>query len=154
MALRDIKTQEADVLHQAAQPVLESEYGSEELRQLVSDMIETMTQANGVGLAGPQVGLAKRLFIAESPFGPVALINPIITNRSWKQVKDEEGCLSVPGEFGKVKRAKSVSVEAVTVDGKPVKFQAKDFFARIIQHEYDHLDGILFTDRIKEQKDE
>lgn len=119
---------------------------------LISDMVETMYHAKGVGIAAPQVGENLRIFIAESTDGPIALINPILSKRSWKHVVDQEGCLSVPGKFDMVRRAKSVSVEAHTANGTPLTFVAKDFFARILQHEMDHLDGILFIDRVKEQK--
>ena len=151
MAIRKIETDGAPVLHQRAQEIDPKELGTENFRQLVVDLIETMRQAKGVGIAAPQVGVSWRVFVADSPDGPVALVNPVITKRSWKTVKDEEGCLSLPGQWGKVKRSKTVTVEALSAEGQPVKFTARDFFARVIQHESDHLDGILFIDRIKEQ---
>ncbi len=152
MAVRQIRIDGDPVLRQRAKEIDKNELGTPELRQLVSDMIETMKAANGVGIAAPQVGESVRLFIAESADGPVALVNPVFTKKSWKTAKDEEGCLSVPGKFDTVKRWLSVSVEALSVDGEPVKFAASGYFARILQHELDHLDGILFTDRVKEQK--
>jgi len=151
MAVRRITLDGEPVLRQRAKEIDPKELGSERLRQLVVDLIETMRGAKGVGIAAPQVGESIRLFIADSPDGPIALANPVFTRRSKKMTKDEEGCLSVPGQFGTVKRHQSVSVQALTAEGRPVKFDAKGYFARILQHEMDHLDGILFIDRIKEQ---
>lgn len=151
MAIRKIVTEGDPVLRQKAKEIDPKELGSERLRQLVVDLVETMREAKGVGIAAPQVGESTRLFIADSPDGPIALANPVFTRRSKKMTKDEEGCLSVPGQFGKVLRHRSLSVEALSAEGKPVKFDAEGYFARILQHEMDHLDGILFIDRIKEQ---
>jgi peptide deformylase len=151
MAVKRIFTDGEPVLRQRAKEIDPKELGSERFRQLVIDMIETMRQAKGVGIAAPQVGESIRLFIADSPDGPIALANPVFARRSRKMTKDEEGCLSLPGQFGTVKRHQAVSVEALTADGQSVKFEAKGYFARILQHEMDHLDGILFIDRVKEQ---
>jgi len=152
MAIRQIRTDGDPVLRQKAKEIEPKELGTERFRQLVADMIETMYAAKGVGIAAPQIGESIRLFIAEGDDGPVALANPVFTKKSWKLKKDEEGCLSVPGKYGTVKRSLSVSVEGLTAEGQPVKFTASGFFARILQHEMDHLDGILFIDRIKEQQ--
>ncbi len=152
MAIRQIRIDGDPVLRQRAQEIDPKELGSERFRQLVVDMIETMKAANGVGIAAPQVGESVRLFIAESADGPVALFNPVFTKKSWKTAKDEEGCLSVPGKFDTVKRHLSVTIEALSADNQPVKFSASGFFARILQHELAHLDGILVVDRVKEQK--
>lgn len=151
MAVRQIRTEGDPVLRQRAKEIDRKELGSERFRRLVADMIETMYAAKGVGIAAPQVGESVRLFVAESADGPIALINPVFASRSRKTTKDEEGCLSVPGKFGSVLRSRSVTVEALTVEGKKIRFAASDFFARVLQHEMDHLDGILFPDRVKEQ---
>jgi peptide deformylase len=152
MAVRTIVTKGTPVLHAPAKAVDPKEIGTAEFRTLISDMIETMIAAKGVGIAAPQIGLAKRIFIAESPQGPIALVNPVFTKRSWKMLKDDEGCLSIPGKFDAVKRHRSVTVRALSVEGEQVTFTADDFFARILQHELDHLDGLLYVDRVAEQK--
>jgi peptide deformylase len=105
-----------------------------------------------VGIAAPQVGVGKRIFIAESSEGPIALINPVFTKKSKKTLGGEEGCLSIPGKFDAVRRCKSVTIKALTIEGKPIVFTAENFFARILQHELDHLDGFLYVDRVEEQK--
>lgn len=152
MALRTIVTEGAAVLRERAKEINPSEFGTAALESLVRDMLETMHKANGVGIAAPQIGVGKRAFIAESSEGPIALFNPVFTDMSWKKSKGEEGCLSVPGRFDSVLRAKTVRIEAQALDGKKVSFTAKDFFARILQHELDHLDGMLFLDRVAEQE--
>ncbi len=121
-------------------------------KKLLEDMLETMYAANGVGIAAPQVGESVRLFIAESSDGPIALVNPTFTKKSWKMLNGEEGCLSVPGKYDKLKRHKTVTVAALTANGEKISFEAENFFARILQHEMDHLDGFLYVDRVKEQK--
>lgn len=140
------------VLRNRAKEVDPQEIPGKRIQTLISDMVETMYAANGVGIAAPQVGESLRIFIAESAQGPIALINPVFTTASKKLLKDEEGCLSVPGKFDKVLRAKTVEVEALTSTGKRIAFGAENFFARILQHEMDHLEGILFVDRVQEQK--
>lgn len=151
--LRITKKGEA-VLHKPSDDVDQKEIGTPKFIQLINDMIETMIAANGVGIAAPQIDVAQRIFIAESSDGPIALVNPKIVKYSKKKVSGEEGCLSIPGTFDKVYRAKEVTVEAMTIEGKPISFVAKGFFARIMQHETDHLDGLLYVDRIAEQKGE
>lgn len=123
-----------------------------EIRSLIADMVETMYSANGIGIAAPQVGVGKRLCIVETDHGPICLINPVITTASWKKIKDEEGCLSVPGKYGPVMRAKTLHVSALTPEGKTLSFVANGMFARIIQHEVDHLDGILFIDKVEKKE--
>ncbi len=152
MAIRKIVTEEDPVLRRTAVDIDLAELKSEKFSTLIQDMIETMYDAKGVGLAAPQIGLGKRIFVAETADGVIALVNAHITKRSKKHIKDEEGCLSIPGKFDKVARAKKVTIDAVTTDGKPITFEAEGFFARIMQHEIDHLDGILYVDRVAEQK--
>ncbi|MBI2436052.1 MAG: peptide deformylase [Candidatus Hydrogenedentes bacterium] len=119
-----------------------------ELAQLAEDMLETMHAYAGVGLAGPQVGISKRIFVLCEPEGePMCLINPEILEMEGCE-EGEEGCLSMPQVFANVPRATRIRVRALNELGKPQEFEARDFLARIIQHEYDHLEGILFPDRL------
>ncbi len=136
-----------EVLRQKASPVEKIDEG---VRELVCNMAETMRQAGGVGLAAPQVGDSRRVIIAEVPqekTGLVALINPQVLESAGSS-EFEEGCLSVPGICANVKRAAEVVVEAMTPEGETVKKKHSGLLARIIQHEIDHLDGILFVDRL------
>jgi peptide deformylase len=119
------------------------------IRRLVDDMFETMYHADGVGLAAPQVGRSLRIVVVDVGDGPIALINPKVTSASGS-VTDIEGCLSIPGVSGKVPRAERITVEALDADGRQVLFQADGLLARAVQHEVDHLDGILFVDRATE----
>jgi len=119
------------------------------IHKLIDDMFETMYHANGVGLAAPQVGRSLRVVVIDVGQGPLALINPKITASSGSAT-DVEGCLSIPGVTGKVTRAERVSVEALDPNGETVLFQADRLLARAVQHEIDHLDGILFIDRATE----
>ncbi|KPJ85633.1 hypothetical protein AMJ57_02370 [Parcubacteria bacterium SG8_24] len=148
MAIRKIVTEGDPVLRTRTREIDTSELKGGGLATLVDDMIETMRSAQGVGLAAPQIGEGIRLFVAETPDGPIALANAEIVKRSRKTVRDEEGCLSIPGKFDRVTRAKSVTIRARMISGEPIEFTAHDFFARVIQHEIDHLDGILFVDRL------
>ncbi|MEK9152933.1 MAG: peptide deformylase [Patescibacteria group bacterium] len=152
MAVKPIVRDGTPVLRSRAKEVDPAELGGDRFVAFIEDMLETMVSAKGVGIAAPQIGAGVRVFIAESPAGPIALINPVFTKHSKKTLKDQEGCLSVPGHFDTVARYKSVEIEALTADGKTVRFPADGFFARILQHEMDHLDGKLFIDRIEEQK--
>ncbi|HEU5343489.1 MAG TPA: peptide deformylase [Ktedonobacterales bacterium] len=123
------------------------------LERLVSDMWETMREAPGVGLAAPQVGESIRVLVAEYEGEAVALVNPEILKRSEEEELGQEGCLSIPGYLGDdVPRANAVTVKARDPRGKEVRVKAEGWFARILQHEIDHLDGILYTDRIAPDK--
>jgi peptide deformylase len=124
----------------------------DKVRELVRDMFETMHAASGVGLAAPQVGVGKRVIVVdvspvekESP--PLALVNPEIVECGGS-VEGMEGCLSVPGIEGVVSRAESVLVRGLDPEGQPVRLRVTGFLARALQHEIDHLDGVLFIDRI------
>jgi peptide deformylase len=119
-------------------------------RRLVKDMIDTMRAAPGVGLAAPQVGVLERIFVWEvdEEFG--AVFNPRIAGHSKQTIEDEEGCLSLPGLAFPVVRAASVVVEGTDENGAPVRLEAADLLARVCQHEIDHLDGVLFIDRLPE----
>ena len=154
MAILRITKDGESVLRERAKEVPLHEIATPKLKQLLQDMLETMYDANGVGIAAPQVGVSKRIFIAESGDGPIALINPVFTKKSWKMKRLEEGCLSVPKKYDKLMRHKSVTVSALTMDGKEVTFTAEDYFAQVLQHEMDHLDGLLYVDRVRMQKDD
>lgn len=117
-------------------------------RKLTGDMIDTMREAPGVGLAGPQVGVLERIFVWEVEGEHGAVINPVILERSRETVTEEEGCLSLPGLYYPVERAARVVMEGIDETGAPVRFEAEDLLARVCQHEIDHLDGILFIDRL------
>lgn len=123
------------------------------LAELAQDMLETMDDAPGVGLAAPQVGVSTRLFVYDSgePGERGAICNPEITWRSEELVEMEEGCLSIPEAYFPVTRPASVTVEGVGVDGQPLTITADDVLARIFQHEIDHLDGILFIDHLPKE---
>jgi peptide deformylase len=117
-------------------------------RRLAADMLETMRAAPGVGLAGNQVGVLERIFVWQWEEEHGAVINPVITERSEETEIDEEGCLSLPGIQYPVERASRVTVTGLDEDGGVVKLDAEGHMARICQHEIDHLDGVLFVDRL------
>ncbi|MBU0625203.1 peptide deformylase [Patescibacteria group bacterium] len=152
MSIRKIITIGAPILRQKTKNIDPQELRAADFIILVNDMIDTMRAQKGVGLAAPQIGVDKRLFVAETDSGPIALVNAQITRHSKKLVKFEEGCLSIPEKFEVVQRNHEVGVEALTIEGELIKFTAVGFFARVMQHEIDHLDGILFVDRLAEQK--
>lgn len=116
--------------------------------KLIKNMAETMYDANGVGLAAPQVGVLKRVIVIDIGQGLIALINPEIIDTSGEQT-DIEGCLSFPGIVGEVTRASKVKVKGLTPKGKEVVLEGEGLLARAFQHEIDHLDGILFVDKAK-----
>ncbi len=119
-------------------------------RRLANDMLETMREAPGVGLAGPQVGVLERIFVWEVDDRHGVLVNPAIVSRSRDTVEEEEGCLSLPGLYYPVVRSAAVVVEGLDENGKPVRLVAEDLLARVCQHEIDHLDGVLFIDHLRE----
>lgn len=136
-----------DVLRQVAVPV-EPEEINDEFRVLINEMFETMIEANGVGLAAPQVDISKRFFvvIADDDVRRV-FINPQIISTSNDLVDYEEGCLSLPKIYENIKRPSQVTVQALNENGKPFTIEADGLLARIIQHENDHLNGIVFIDK-------
>jgi peptide deformylase len=142
------------VLRRPAEPVTSFD---EELRALVRDMFETMYHAEGIGLAAPQVGVSRRVMVVdlrreEEPHAHVALVNPVITWKSDDTDKQAEGCLSIPGIEDLVVRPWAVKVEGFDPKGRPVTTGGDDLFARALQHEIDHLDGILILDRLSPLK--
>ena len=117
-------------------------------KRLIEDMYETMRDAPGVGLAGPQVGVMERIFVWEVGEEHGAVINPVIVSTSDEQEEGEEGCLSLPGIYYPVTRPATVKVEGLDENGDPVSLDAEGLLARVCQHETDHLDGVLFVDRL------
>ncbi len=147
MAILEIKEYGEPVLREKALPVEEV---TPEILNLVKDMAETMYTDSGVGLAAPQVGVPKRIILVDVDVeedGLIVLINPMII-KSEGEVVAEEGCLSVPGIYSQVKRSSKVTVKALNENGDPIEITKEGLTARALQHEIDHLDGILFIDRI------
>jgi len=148
------------VLRAKARTVNKHELRGAALQRLIDDMLETMAEYHGVGLAAPQVHEGLRLFVAtldaddddgdgDGDAEPLAIVNPEITVVGADVVEDWEGCLSIPGVRGRVPRAREIKVRAYDRKGDRIELSAHDFPARVIQHETDHLDGILFFDRMK-----
>jgi peptide deformylase len=146
MAVLKIRKYGDPILRRRALPIEEV---TAEVRQTIADMTETMYDEVGIGLAAPQVGISLRLVVVgdEDGRGVRTLINPVIVEQGG-QVTAEEGCLSIPGIFAPVTRAAWVRLEARDADGKPVELTARGLRARVLQHELDHLDGVLFIDRL------
>lgn len=141
-----------DRLRTVAEPV---ESITPEIRTLAEQMIHTMRGAQGIGLAGPQVGRNLRLFVVGiGEAQPIAFINPRIVAVSPDEGPYEEGCLSIPGVYADVNRPLAVSVEAFAPDGAPFRLDAEGVLARVIQHEYDHLEGVLFIDYLTRRRRE
>ena len=141
MALRTIRTQGDSVLTKKCRPVEEM---TPRLQELINDMLETMYDAMGVGLAAPQVGILKRIVVIDVGDGPMVLINPEILETSGEQT-GEEGCLSVPGMSGQVTRPNYVKVKALDVDMNEVVYEGEELLARAFCHEIDHLEGKMYT---------
>jgi len=145
MAVLNVRLYGDAVLRKVAEPV---ETVTPEIKALIQDLIETMWHQVGIGLAAPQVGISLRLVVMDDGArGVRVLINPVITDRRGT-VREEEGCLSLPGIFADVERNKWVRVSALDGEGRPISFEAQGLQAKIIQHEIDHLDGVLFIDRL------
>ncbi|MGV3024675.1 peptide deformylase [Clostridium thermobutyricum] len=147
MAIRNIRKKGEEVLRKKSKIV---ENIDNRTITLIEDMIDTMYEADGVGLAAPQVGILKRIFVIDVYDGEGArvFINPEILESSGSQI-GEEGCLSAPGEFGEVERPNYVKVKALNENGEEFVLEAQELLARAIFHEYDHLDGIIFLDKVK-----
>ncbi|PIX62093.1 peptide deformylase [Candidatus Uhrbacteria bacterium CG10_big_fil_rev_8_21_14_0_10_41_26] len=141
-------------LRERSREVLVNEIKTPEMQKFFDDLVETMKVEDGIGIAAPQVGNNIRVIIVLTKKGPEVFINPEITFRSIKKVKEEEGCLSVPGVYGIVERCKEVRVSALDRNGNKIQPDTKGFMSIIFQHEIDHLDGILFIDRAKKIKAE
>ena len=150
-----ILTEPNDFLHQKSENIAPAEIAEPHLQKLIADMIETMYTDDGVGLAAPQTGQGIRLIVISKEYNPLnkkkelILINPQWEKTSIFKEWDEEGCLSVPLIYGQVKRYRKIKVRALNEKGQEIIFNAEDFSARVIQHEVDHLDGILFISKAK-----
>jgi len=120
---------------------------NEEVRRLIRDMFEIMYKNQGVGLAAPQIGVLKRIAVVDIGSGPQVFLNPKILKKKGKEIS-EEGCLSVPGVFLRIKRAKEIEVEALNEEGESFRLRATDLLSRCLQQEIDHLNGILIIDRV------
>lgn len=146
MAIRTIRKIGDEVLRKKSRKVDEI---NDRVLVLIKDMQETMYAADGVGLAAPQVGILKRIAVIDVGNGPINLINPEIIHTEG-QYLDEEGCLSIPGEQGKVLRPEKVKVRALNEKGEEFELEGEGLLARALCHEIDHLDGVLFVDKLVE----
>ena len=147
MAIRQIREEQDPILKKISREV---EVVDDKIRQLLDDMIETMHKYNGVGLAAVQVGILKRVIVIdlyEEGVEPLKLINPVIVKQKGQQ-ECEEGCLSFPNKYAKIIRPKEVVVEALDENGKKVRIEGKDLLAQALAHEIDHLNGIVFVDKM------
>ena len=154
MALRQILTEPNEILRQKSLPVVTVD---KEIQNLMDDMLETMYAAPGIGLAAIQIGTPKRVIVLdiekkEGQKNPIFLINPIILEKSKKNSTYEEGCLSVPGQFAEIDRPDKCHVKYLNYHGEPKEIKAEGMLATCIQHEMDHLEGILFIDYLSNLK--
>lgn len=145
MALRTIRVQGDPVLEKVCRPI---EKMTPKIQTLIDDMFDTMYESNGVGLAGPQVGILKRIAVIDTDGTPYVFINPKIVETDGEQT-GEEGCLSVPGKSGVVTRPNYVKVEALDENMEPFTLEATELLARAVCHELEHLDGILYTTHVQ-----
>jgi len=162
MPIKQIKTTPDPILRKKTEKVGEI---TQEIRTLIKDLLDTVKHAEepeGAGLASPQIGVSKRVCVVRDflpdpsdPTNPqkhliqdIVLVNPKIISKSKETDIDWEGCLSVPDTYGKVQRATKIKLKALDQDGNPIKIKTEGFLARTIQHEVDHLDGVLFTDKV------
>ena len=146
MAIRNVRLETDEILRKKSRAV---DVVDDKIKELVNDMIETMHKQDGVGLAAPQVGVLKRVVVIDlyDDKGPYVLINPEILKEKGEQEVDE-GCLSFPNKFAKVIRPEEVTVKAWDIDGKEYKLKGKGLLAQAISHEVDHLNGVLFVDKM------
>ena len=162
MAIRKVARMGHPVLREKARPLSAADIASPEIQRLIDDMFDTMGEYQGIGLAAPQVYEGLRIFVAgtdaglpvgdmsdDGPMPRIALINPELIVEGRAVEVDWEGCLSIPDIRGQVPRARDLTVRALDRDGRRVEFRASGFPARVIQHETDHLDGVLFFDRMR-----
>ena len=146
MAIRMVRENGDEVLRKRAREV---EVVDDKVRELLDDMVETLHAYNGVGLAAPQVGILKRVVVIDlyDDKGPMKLVNPKIVKQKGEQ-EVEEGCLSFPNQFAKIIRPAEVIIEALNENGKKIKIKGEGLLAQALSHELDHLDGVLFVDKI------
>lgn len=145
MALRNIRVLGDDILRKECREVTEM---TPKLSQLIDDMFETMYEANGVGLAAPQVGIRKRLVVIDCGDDPLVLINPVVLETSGSQT-GQEGCLSVPGKAGIVTRPNYAKVKALDENMDEIIVEGEELLARCMLHEIDHLNGVLYVDKVE-----
>mgnify|MGYP002557234465 FL=1 len=145
MALRTIRIQGDPVLTKKCREITEM---TPKIKELIDDMLDTMYKANGVGLAGPQVGVLKRIVVIDIGEGPVVMINPVILEKSGEQTGDE-GCLSLPGKAGTVTRPNYVKAHAFVENMEEYEIEGTELMARAICHELDHLDGHMYTEIVE-----
>lgn len=146
MAIRIVREDGDEILRKKSREV---EVVDDKIRQILDDMVETLHTYNGVGLAGPQIGILKRLVIIDlyDDKGPIKLVNPKIIKQKGEQ-EVEEGCLSFPNQYAKIIRPKEIVIEALNENGEKIKIKGEGLLAQAISHELDHLEGILFVDKI------
>ena len=144
MAIRNIRREEDEILRKKSREVAVID---ERIIELLDDMVETMNVANGVGLAAVQVGILKRVVVIDVGEGPLELINPVILSQEGEQC-EAEGCLSIPGKYAEVKRPAKVVVEALNRRGEKYTIEGEELLAVALCHELDHLEGILFIDKV------
>lgn len=149
MTIKPVFTNPNPILRKPSVEIDESEITSSSIKTLIKDLKETMAVERGVGIAAPQVGVHLRIILIDiGSSGPKAFINPRIVRTSLRKIDSEEGCLSVPGVFGIVRRYRGVVVEAYNEKAEPITIRAEEFPATVFQHEIDHLNGILFIDKV------
>ena len=148
--LRRILTHPDPRLRRIAQPVDLARLQDKKFQALIVDMAKTMLVKDGIGLAAPQIGRSWRLIVVNTDEGVLPMINPVLTNFSSATIVEEEGCLSVPDVFGPVQRFEELVCHYINETGQEVHLPAKGVLARVIQHEIDHLNGILFIDHLKQ----
>ncbi len=145
MALRTIRVQGDPVLNKTCREITEI---TPKIEELIEDMLDTMYEANGVGLAGPQVGVLRRIVVIDVGEGPIVMINPVILETSGEQTGDE-GCLSIPGKAGTVTRPNYVKARAFDENMEEYEIEGTELLARAICHELDHLDGHLYVEKVE-----
>lgn len=147
MAIRTVRYLGEEVLRKKSKEV---KIVDDKIRELLDDMLETMKKYDGIGLAAPQIGILKKLVVIDVPDvtkEPIKLVNPVIVSKKGEQIA-EEGCLSIPNKFAQVKRPSEVVVEALNENGEEITINAKDIMAVVLSHEIDHLEGVVFTDKM------
>lgn len=144
MAIRQLRYEDDEILRKKSRIVDQID---DRIKTLVEDLIDTMNEEEGVGLAAPQVGVLKRVVVVDVGKGPITMINPEILTQEGEKI-DEEGCLSVPGKSGKVLRPKKVRVKFTNIEGEEQIMEGENLLARACCHEIDHLEGILYTDKV------
>lgn len=147
MALRKIRLSDDPILRKKSKEIGEV---TDRIEVLLEDMVETMDDADGIGLAAPQIGVLRRAIVVDIGEGPMKILNPVIVDQEGEEI-DIEGCLSVPGRSGTVKRPEKITVKYIDIEGKDQEIEGEGLLARAICHEIDHLEGILYIDKMIEE---